>query len=98
MLNLTSENIASFIVKFAFSADRMIFTDICDQFICESVYGGILSNCPDQELCGDIVKHLLHYQMGEQDPSDLLIATKEEMEELWHEEEMEVMRAEIRML
>ena len=36
--------------------------------------------------------------MGDQDPDDLLIATKEEMEELWHEEEVEVMRAELRML
>lgn len=98
MLNLSGKHIASLIAKFTNEADKIIITDICDQFVCESVYGGILSNCPDQELCRDIVKHLLPYQMGEQDPSDLLIATKEEMEELWHEEELEVMIAEIRML
>lgn len=98
MFNITSENIANLIEKYANEAEKIIITDICDQFICESIYGGILSNCPDQELCRDIVKHLLPYQMGEKDPCDLLIATKEEMEELWNEEELEVLRAEIRML
>ena len=98
MFNITSENIANLIEKYANEAEKIIITDICDQFVCESIYGGILSNCPDQELCRDILKHLLPYQMAEKDPSDLLIATKEEMEELWNEEEQEVMRAEIRML
>ena len=98
MFNIKGETIASVIAKFAYEADKIIITDICDQFVCESLYGGILSNCPDQELCCDIVKHLLSYQMGEQDSSGLLIATKEEMEELWNEEEIEVIRAEIRML
>lgn len=98
MFNITSENIACLNATYANEADRIIVTDICDQFVCESVYGGILSNCQDQELCRDILKHLLPYQMGDQDPDDLMIATKEEMEELWHEEEVEVMRAELRML
>lgn len=85
------------VATFANEAERIIVTDICDQFDYESVYGGILSICLVQDLCRDILKHILPYQMGEQYPDDLLIATKEEMEELWHKE-VEAMRAELRML
>lgn len=36
--------------------------------------------------------------MGEAEAKDFPIANREEMEELWHAEEEEVMRAEFRML
>ena len=98
MFSMTAENIANFIGKNAFEADRIILTDLCDQLICESIYGGILLNCPDQNLCREINSFLVPIQIGEAEPKEFAVATRDAMEELWHEEEMEVMRAEISML
>lgn len=39
-------------------------TDLCDSLICESVYGGFLMNCPDQELCREIIPYLSAIQQG----------------------------------
>lgn len=98
MFQMTAENIANFIGKHAYEADKIIMTDMCDCFICESVFGGFLMNCPDQELCREIIPYLAPIQMGEVEAKDFPMATREEMEELWHAEEEEVMRAEFRML
>ena len=55
MFKMTAENIANFIGKNAFTADKIIMTDMCDCFICESVFGGFLMNCSDQTLCREII-------------------------------------------
>lgn len=73
-------------------------TDMCDRLICESVFGGFIMNCLDQTLCREIIPHLAPIQMGEAEPKDFPVATREEMEELWDAEEEEVIRAEFRML
>lgn len=98
MFKMTAENIANFIGKNAFTADKIIMTDMCDCLICESVFGGFLMNCPDQNLCRQIIPHLAAIQMGDAEVKDFLVATREEMEALWNAEEEEVMRAEFRML
>lgn len=98
MFSMTADNIANFIGKNAFETDRIIMTDLCDQLICESIYGGILLNCPDQNLCREINSFLVPIQIGEAESKEFAVATREAMEELWHEEEMEVMRTEIMML
>lgn len=94
---MTTENIAIFIEKHEFDAEKIIMTDMCDYFICESVFGEFLMNCPDQDLCRKIIPHLARIKMGEAETKDFPVETKEEMEELWHAEE-EVMRAEFGML
>ena len=98
MFKMTAENIANFIGKNAYTADKIIMTDMCDNLICESVFGGFLVNCPDQDLCREIIPHLAPIQMGEAEPKDIAVATREEMEQLWAEEEEAVMQAEFRML
>ena len=98
MFKMTAENIANFIGKNAYTADKIIMTDMCDNLICESVFGGFLMNCPDQSLCREIIPHLAPIQMGEAEPKDIAVATREEMEQLWAEEEEAVMQAEFRML
>ena len=45
MLSMTAENIANFIEKHAYDNDKIIMTDMCDYFICESVVDGLLMNC-----------------------------------------------------
>jgi hypothetical protein len=55
-------------------------------------------NCPDQELCREIIPHLAPIQMGEVEAKEFLVATRAEGEDLWHAEEEKLMRAEFRML
>lgn len=95
---MTPENIANFIGQNAFTADKIIMTDLCDRLICESIYGGFIMNCPDQNLCRQIIPHLAPIQMGEAEPEEFSVATREEMEALWYEEDRMVTEAEIRML
>jgi hypothetical protein len=76
MFKMTAENIANFIGKNAYTADKIIMTDMCDQLVCESVYGGFLMNCPDQNLCREIVPHLAPIQMGEAEAKDFPVATR----------------------
>jgi hypothetical protein len=98
MFSMTPENIANFISKNAYSADKVILTDMCDRLIVESIYGGFIMNCPNQELCQNIISYLAPIQQFEIEPKDFPVATRDEMEELWNEEEMSVMEAEISML
>ena len=98
MFKMTAENIANFIGKNAFTADKIIMTDMCDRLICESVFGGFLMNCPDQDLCREIIPHLAPIQLGEAVPKEFPVAAREDMEQLWAEEEESVMLAEFRML
>lgn len=95
---MTPKNIANFIGQNAFSADKIIMTDLCDSLICESIYGGFLMNCPDQNLCREIVPHLAAIQQGENEPEEFPVATRDEMEAVWDAEEAAVMEAEMRML
>ena len=98
MFKMTAENIANFIGKNAYTADKIIMTDMCDSLICESVYGGFIMNCPDQNLCREIIPHLAPIQMGEVESKEFQVATREEMQALWDAEEASVMQAEFRML
>ena len=98
MFKMTAENIANFIAKNAYSADKIIITDMCDSLICESIYGGFIMNCPDQNLCREIILHLAPIQIGEVEPKEFPVAIREEMEALWDAEEAAVMQVEIRML
>ena len=98
MFKMTAENIANFIGKNAYTADKIIMTDMCDNLICESVFGGFLMNCPDQNLCREIIPHLAPIQMGEAEPKDIAVATREEMEELWSAADEAEVQEEIKML
>ena len=98
LFSMTPENIANFIGKNAYTADKVILTDLCDRLIVGSIYGGFIMNCPNQELCQKIIHHLTQIQQCEIEPKDFDVATRDEMEELWNEEEMLVMEAEISML
>ena len=55
-------------------------------------------SCPDQDLCREIIPHLAPIKMGEAEPKEFPVAAREEMEQLWTEEEKAVMQAEFRML
>jgi len=97
MFQMTVENIANFIGKNAFNADKIIMTDMCDKLICESIYGGFIMTCPDQNLCREIIPHLASIQQGSAELKDFPMATREKMEALWNAQEEAVMWAEFRM-
>lgn len=78
--------------------DEIYELAMCDRLICESVFGGFLMNCPDQDLCREIIIHLAPIQIGEAEPNDFPVATREEVEVFWDDEEEAVMRAEFRLL
>lgn len=98
MLPMTEKKIANFIAQNAFSADKIVMTDFCDRLICESITSSFLMNCPNQNMCREIIPYLIPIQMDEVQPEDFLVATREEMEAVWNAEEEMVMAAEIRML
>lgn len=98
MFKMTAENIANFIGKNAYSTVKIIMTDMCDSLIYESVYGGFIMTCPDRNLCRESSSYLGLIKMGEVEPKDFPVATRDEMQALWDAEEDAVMRAEFRML
>lgn len=91
MFKMTAENTDNFIRKNASTVDKIIMTDIFDNLICESVFGGFLINCPDQDLCREIILHLALIQMGEAEHREFLVTTREDMDQFWAEEEEAVM-------
>ena len=93
MFKMTAENIANFIGKNAYTEVKIIMIDMCDNLICESVFGGFLMNCPDQNLCREIIPHLAQIQMGEAEPKEFPVAAREDMEQLLADEEEAVMQA-----
>jgi hypothetical protein len=52
----------------------------------------------ESNLCREIIPHLAPIQQGEAEPKEILVATREEMETLWNEEDEAVMQVGIRML
>lgn len=80
------------------NADKIIMADMCEKLICESIYGGDIVIYSDQNLRREIIAHLEFIQQGNAEPKEFLVATREEMEELWNAEEEAVMQAEFRIL
>ncbi|MFI3226635.1 MAG: resolvase [Clostridia bacterium] len=87
--HLSPENIANVLMGNAYSAEKVVVTDMLDNLVCDSMFGGFLNHCPDQNLCKDIVGYLAPIQMGETEVKDVLSATDAEMNEyLMAEDEM----------
>lgn len=80
MFPMTAKNIANFIESNKFAAEKIIIKDLRDYIICESVFGGFLSECPNLGLRNKIMKHLLPLQMGEKETKEIAMATLEEVE------------------
>lgn len=92
----TPENLANFIGGHFYDAQKMVVTDILDRLIVDTC-GGFLDRCPDQRLCGEIVKHLTPIQMGEKETGELLSVDRAQAEEYWAMEDAAVTMAEYHM-
>lgn len=92
----TPENLANFIGGHFYDAQKMVVTDILDRLIVDTC-GGFLDRCPDQRMCGEIVKHLTPIQMGEKETGELLSVDRAQAEEYWAMEDAAVTMAEYHM-
>lgn len=97
VFDMTPENIANFLGSHQFDAEKIILTDLLDRLILDTT-GGFINNCPNQELCKNIISLLAPIQIGEKEATEFPMVTRELYEQYTHMEEQAVMEAEIRML
>lgn len=96
LIATTPENMANFIGSHFYDAQKMVVTDMSDRLIVETC-GGFPDRCPDQKLCGEIVKHLAPVQMGEKEAGEILAVDRTQADEYWAMEDAAVTMAEYRM-
>ena len=78
-------SIASFIMLKKEHADKMILTDTLDRLVLDT-YGEFINCCPDQKLLQEIAKELVPMQMGDKEPVEIPIASAEEAQAFWSNE------------
>lgn len=97
VFDMTPENIANFLGSHQFDAEKIVLTDMLDRLILDTT-GGFINNCPNQELCKNIITFLAPIQIGEKEATEFSMVTRELYEQYTDMEELAVMEAEIRML
>lgn len=90
-------NIANFIMWHWEGADRMVLTDQMDQLILNT-FGQFINRCPDQAFLQEVLKELVPLQMGEKEPTEIMVANENEFQELLYKEEQKVIEVGLRML
>lgn len=71
------ENIASFLMRNQ-TADQITLTDTLDRLVLNS-FGCFIDTCPDRELMGNVMEHLIPMQMGKTTPVAFETITNEEL-------------------
>lgn len=97
VFDMTSENIANFIGKHPYDADKIILTDMFDSLILDT-FGNFINNCPNQELLKEIKADLVPIQMGEREAEDFPMVKRDILNEYIQMEEEAVMQAEMEMM
>jgi hypothetical protein len=81
-------SIASFIMLKKENADKIVLTDTLDRLVLDT-YGEFINRCPDQRLLQEITKELVPMQMGDNKPAEISIASAEEAQAFWSQENMQ---------
>ena len=76
MVALTAENLANLIGGKGNDAQKIIVTDVLDRLVVSTRLGR-LDTCPDQRLCGEIIRHLAPIQMEEKAAGEILAVSRE---------------------
>ena len=97
VFDMVPEKIANFLGSHQSDAEKIILTDMLDRLILDTA-GGFINNCPNQELCKNIILLLVPIQMREKEVAEFPIVTRELYDQYTAIEERAVMEAEIRML
>lgn len=78
-------SIASFIMLKKENADKIALTDMLDRLVLDT-YGEFINYCPDQKLLQEITKELVPMQLGDKEPAEIPIASAEEAQAIWSQE------------
>lgn len=97
VFDMTAENIANFIGSHLYDTQKIVLTDMMDRLILNTA-GGFIENCPNQELCRQVVATLAPIQMGDSEAEEFPLVTREQFDRYCQMEEEAVMQAEISML
>lgn len=97
VFDMTPENVANFIGGHLEDAEKIVLTDMLDRLILDTV-GGFINNCPNQEMCQQVIIHLAPIQLGETLAEEVSMVTRDLFEQYTAMEEAAVMQAEISML
>ena len=96
-ISTTPENLANFLGSHYLDAEKMVVTDIVDRLILDTI-GGYINNCPDQELCCEIIPYLVPIQRGEKNAGEILMVTRDEADAYFMAEDEAVTMAECQTL
>ncbi len=96
-ISTTPENLANFLGSHYLDAEKMVVTDIVDRLILDTI-GGYINNCPDQELCREIIPYLAPIQRGEKNAGEILMVTRDEADAYFMAEDEAVTMAECQTL
>lgn len=81
----SSSSIASFIMLKKENADKIVLTDMLDRLVLDT-YGEFINHCPDQRLLQEITRVLVPMQMGDKELVEIPIASAEEAQAFWSQE------------
>lgn len=97
MIALTPENIANYLGSHLYDAEKMVITDVADRLVLDT-YGCFINQCPDQQLCRQIIPFLAPIQMGEKEPGEVLQVSRNVADEYFAAEDQAVTVAEQSMM
>ena len=94
---MTPHNIANFLGQHQFDAEKIVLTDVVDRLILDT-FGGFINQCPNQELCRQIIPILAPIQMGEAEARGIPMVSRDAFDDYCRMEDEAVTAAEISML
>ena len=96
LISLAPENMANFIGKKGYDAEKIVITDVLDRLVVNTSMV-FLDTCPDQKLCRKIIGYLAPIQMGEKEAGAILAVSRNTADEYFQEEDQMVTMAEMGM-
>lgn len=96
LISLLPENMANFIGKRGYDAEKIIITDVLDRLVVNTNMV-FLDTCPNSELCREIISYLTPIQMGEKEAGAILAVDRGIADEYFSEEDQMVAMAEMYM-
>lgn len=96
LISTTPENLANFVGSHFMDAQRLIVMDMLDRLILDTEEG-FLNQCPNQNLCHEILKSLTPIQRGETEPGEILAIDRNMADEYFMEEDQAVTMVEMSM-
>lgn len=94
VFDLTPQNIANFLGKHQYDASKIVLTDMLDRLVLNTI-GGFIDRCPNQALLQQIMPVLIPIQMGDTEPQEFPVVSRDAFEEYSRMEDEMVTGAEL---